>query len=472
MNKLSLILIFSFYISLLFSQNVNIENIDISNYPAIEVILETNYENELFKNDIKLFENEVPTDFVLDTVKIEFDKAHKIILFIIDLSDYKYYAQIVNSLSKSFEKIDNAVKINVLFFNADSIPDLLSAEFSSDFLYFKNSLMKRKNENLNSDTLINSIFLLKAIEFIDYKEIYSPNKNIILISDKNFKQNLDLDKCLELLIKYSITLNFFKMGIPSEKEIKNCLATNGICTNLDNTEFSISLDSVCNSTNCDEASYYRLTFISTQKTEKSELKINIKGTTIEKIISSSPESINLLKKNYEHLIRIILITIIIVITFLLISSKYKIRSLFKMGNYKQLEELQARNKFLEDKLAKYKSNKSFFIPEFKDFNPSLTLYSSGGEIPVIMIKNKDISKVFEISKPIITIGRIENNDLVINDAAISANHATLSSEGGEFFLIDNDSTNGTFVNDLKINKSKVKPNDIIRLGNTYLKLKF
>ncbi len=80
--------------------------------------------------------------------------------------------------------------------------------------------------------------------------------------------------------------------------------------------------------------------------------------------------------------------------------------------------------------------------------------------------------VFELSKMIMTIGRGQNNDIVVDNRTVSANHAALSFEGGLFYITDNNSTNGTFINDIRITKGKICPEDIVRLGAVFAKINY
>jgi pSer/pThr/pTyr-binding forkhead associated (FHA) protein len=49
-----------------------------------------------------------------------------------------------------------------------------------------------------------------------------------------------------------------------------------------------------------------------------------------------------------------------------------------------------------------------------------------------------------------TIGRDVNNSLVIDDSYVSAEHAVLTSRGRSWFVEDNESTNGTWVNGQRV----------------------
>ncbi len=69
----------------------------------------------------------------------------------------------------------------------------------------------------------------------------------------------------------------------------------------------------------------------------------------------------------------------------------------------------------------------------------------------------------------INIGRANDNDLVLNDKAVSRYHARLSYHTGNWYIVDLQSTHGTFVNGLKVEGSaKIKPSDKIKLSEVKL----
>ena len=64
-----------------------------------------------------------------------------------------------------------------------------------------------------------------------------------------------------------------------------------------------------------------------------------------------------------------------------------------------------------------------------------------------------------------TIGRAEDNGVVIEDEFISAHHAILRRERGAWWLSDAGSTNGTWANDRKVERPVVvKAGDTLRFG--------
>lgn len=60
------------------------------------------------------------------------------------------------------------------------------------------------------------------------------------------------------------------------------------------------------------------------------------------------------------------------------------------------------------------------------------------------------------------------NDFVIDDPAVSSQHAKIKKEGDEFVIYDLASTNHTFVNGEEVLKRSLKTHDTIKVGNTEL----
>jgi hypothetical protein len=69
------------------------------------------------------------------------------------------------------------------------------------------------------------------------------------------------------------------------------------------------------------------------------------------------------------------------------------------------------------------------------------------------------------------IGTAADCDIVLSDKKLSRKHATIRYEGGEFQIADLDSSNGTHVNDEKVQKHDLIDNDIIKLGDIEFEFK-
>jgi pSer/pThr/pTyr-binding forkhead associated (FHA) protein len=71
--------------------------------------------------------------------------------------------------------------------------------------------------------------------------------------------------------------------------------------------------------------------------------------------------------------------------------------------------------------------------------------------------------------PTITIGRLHDNAIVIDQPAVSSHHACIFRDGERFVIEDLQSTNGTFVNDRRISRCRLRHGDVIVVGTEKLK---
>ncbi len=74
-----------------------------------------------------------------------------------------------------------------------------------------------------------------------------------------------------------------------------------------------------------------------------------------------------------------------------------------------------------------------------------------------------------LAKERTTIGRRSHNDLVIDNLAVSGEHAVVFSTGSDVYLEDLGSTNGTTVNGQPIKKHLLQSGDVIEIGKYRLK---
>ena len=66
----------------------------------------------------------------------------------------------------------------------------------------------------------------------------------------------------------------------------------------------------------------------------------------------------------------------------------------------------------------------------------------------------------------VVIGRTKDNNITLPFSNISRHHAVVKAEGEEYSVQDNGSTNGTYVNGVKVARCILRPNDLIQLGET------
>jgi hypothetical protein len=77
----------------------------------------------------------------------------------------------------------------------------------------------------------------------------------------------------------------------------------------------------------------------------------------------------------------------------------------------------------------------------------------------------------ELDSSPVTLGRASENDLVLDtDEFASVHHARIEPRRDGVWLEDLESTNGTFVNGMKLSRpQKLTPGDVIRVGETDLR---
>ncbi|MBS1163432.1 MAG: hypothetical protein H6R03_1328, partial [Burkholderiaceae bacterium] len=75
-----------------------------------------------------------------------------------------------------------------------------------------------------------------------------------------------------------------------------------------------------------------------------------------------------------------------------------------------------------------------------------------------------VLKEVPITKDRTTIGRRSHNDLVIDNLAVSGEHAVLFKSGDDLYVEDLGSTNGTTVNGQPIKKHLLLGGDLIEVG--------
>jgi len=80
-----------------------------------------------------------------------------------------------------------------------------------------------------------------------------------------------------------------------------------------------------------------------------------------------------------------------------------------------------------------------------------------------------VIREYPLTKERTTIGRKPHNDIVIDNLAISGEHATIMTILNDSFLEDLGSTNGTLVNGQPIKKHFLQNNDVVELGKYKLK---
>ena len=88
-----------------------------------------------------------------------------------------------------------------------------------------------------------------------------------------------------------------------------------------------------------------------------------------------------------------------------------------------------------------------------------------GSPKITILSEQHRGKTFELTKDLYTVGRISERDICIADPTISTYHGSFVKSGNTYILKDNNSTNGSRVNNEPIAEKLLKNSDIIQLGD-------
>ena len=135
---------------------------------------------------------------------------------------------------------------------------------------------------------------------------------------------------------------------------------------------------------------------------------------------------------------------------------------------KQLHELRGKNEKASREIKRAEK-----IPKGKLENTqkySLKILGLPGfkseQLCLVIKEGSDKNKSFRLTGRRTIIGRDQSCDIVLSDSSISRRHAVLEQRRKLYVIRDLNSTNGTFVNGIRITEKVLKPEDEIKLGTT------
>jgi len=89
---------------------------------------------------------------------------------------------------------------------------------------------------------------------------------------------------------------------------------------------------------------------------------------------------------------------------------------------------------------------------------------------LVRVRSKAGEERIPIDADEVSIGKDEENQVVVDDRFVSSFHARIARTGRGFWLRDLGSTNGTFVNGARVREGEVEPGAVVRVGETELVL--
>ena len=83
-------------------------------------------------------------------------------------------------------------------------------------------------------------------------------------------------------------------------------------------------------------------------------------------------------------------------------------------------------------------------------------------------KSDDETQVIKLQRDHLTLGRRDDNDIVIDDVFVSRLHIEIEKKGNEYMIKDCKSRYGTFVNGDRVVEKHLTYGDEIQIGNTII----
>ena len=85
-------------------------------------------------------------------------------------------------------------------------------------------------------------------------------------------------------------------------------------------------------------------------------------------------------------------------------------------------------------------------------------------MPTFIVVEDGETRNLSVDKPVVTIGRSSGNDIQVKDIRVSRHHCTFGVKEGAWYVRDEGSQNGTFVNGALVDRKQLRPGDRIDVG--------
>ena len=483
MKLLPLLIFFTGFFNAVFGQKIEVLSVNDGSYPEIMVRVKLyNATGDTFS----VSEQDTDTDCRVEETANP-SSGERMFVFLAENSYFFYQHKIFDEIKKTLSELGHILpensNMNILYFGQKGkTVKYLSAAQTTDFALLAGNTEDYFTPQKDSLYIENKVY--EAIEeAVKYTSKHSQNNAVILTvitRALNLSQVKTFSKgFLENLKNSGIYLNVIMYETESfnaKHELENiAAATGGNCCFFNDKDLEAKLAQVIEKSAKVKAKFpfreYSVKFTAKQKGISNSFII--KYGSLQALCEYSNPNTNVIWRRYP-------VTVAVVVSLLLIltaavmyyKTRHKIIRRIDVSTQTHIREIQKENKALKRELEKYRKQPVSVLKNFEKFDIEQNLVGPGKIIPRLLVQDGDKKMVFELSKMIITIGRKETNDIVIENRTVSSNHAALSFEGGLFYITDNNSTNGTFINDMRITKGKICPDDIVRIGAVFAKINY
>lgn len=88
---------------------------------------------------------------------------------------------------------------------------------------------------------------------------------------------------------------------------------------------------------------------------------------------------------------------------------------------------------------------------------------------LVLHPGTDRQRELSFDQTVITIGSLDDNDIVLDDDTVSRHHCKIVQEDSDYVAVDLGSTNGTFINGVRIREAFLAPGQIVGVGNAQIR---
>ena len=498
---------FSFFIFWLATaaQTFTVNEVDASAFPNITFSINSTIAIE--QNEVSILDNDqaVPS-FQWVAVNNEVsnnNSTNQAICFLIDASAFVNNSQMafLKKAIKNYLLADgNVTLVNIAFYQRSNSVEMirrLSTEFTADYASLSKDLETKIFVAQDKNPVVDFYKVLhECINFIGNKSTLPTNKKIILIStgNNNGTSAFKITECVENAKEKGIIVDAIGLSSNTINAIDNCKLiaekTNGnysYAKNDNDINLFLNRNEKKNKTviiSTDSSFNYTVTYKSLVASSKDSVLAKVSIDKTYKEFTYAIGAVNGVAKTkginnlyFLFAIGAGVIILLVILFFLYIQKKKKIAEALTQQQATMQAQHQREARAVEEKLLTTKIDiiKPDVQAPQKPSPPSAQepqnnkTTIAGVKVPRITIYINGAANFYELKNAQYYLGRNASNDIAINDSTVSSSHATITIENGLVFLTDNNSTNGSFVNNIKIQKQQLTSGDTITLGQIEIK---
>ncbi|MDO1446954.1 FHA domain-containing protein [Rhodocytophaga aerolata] len=471
------------------SQSFTIKSTDASAFPVIRSTVQVPAGTSPKSSEFKVVEEgkELNFDFSQAPDSASDTGKNKAIFLLMEASGFTYGTALNNFKQATIEALSGlrtGDKVNVAYFGkankSNKALNMLSAEFTSDITTLKNEITSKVTTSRDT-TYAADVYkaIYEALDYMAEKQNLPQNKQLIVLSAaiNNSRSPIKADDCIEKSQRlkipvYTITYKTGNRYAP-DNFVRLSDRTNGETT-LAKTLSEIrtaSRDFISlPPTKPASSGDYVLAFTTSnpKNGRMFQYEVRYKGQR-QAATYKAPEA----EKGFLSGYGVYVVPIILVLAGGMGWLVYQARQKKVADESSKIPEQEAR--FREAEIKERQAQ-----PEVKPVSKPInqappkdlkrTMVAGGIATPAIQVTAGTFAQNFALDRPLLSIGRAAGNDIVIPEATVSGKHATITQEGGQFYITDLGSTNGTFIHTTRIQgKHLLKPGDTIRMGTAQAK---